>query len=56
MSESGDTTGIVMLIGVKKYDRSRDIRPESFLPTGVGHMTEVVQTIGVMIYLHYTHV
>jgi hypothetical protein len=48
--------------GVKKCDRSRDIRsesgirPESRFPTRVGHMTEVAHTIGVVIYLHYKHV
>jgi hypothetical protein len=40
-SESGDTTEVVMLTEVGKCDRSQYIRPESYLPTGVGHMTGV---------------
>jgi hypothetical protein len=42
--ELGDMTGVVTSTGVRKCNQSRDIRPESYLPTGV------------MIYLHYKHV
>jgi hypothetical protein len=42
--------------GVEKVDRSLDIRPESYLPTGVGHVTEVTHRTGIVIYLHYKHV
>jgi hypothetical protein len=42
--------------GVGKYDQSQDIRPESYLPIGVGHTTEVTYTTGVVKYLHYKHV
>jgi hypothetical protein len=54
--KSGDTSKIVTSTGVGKGDQSLDIRPESYLPTGVGHATEVAHTIGVMIYLHYKYV
>jgi hypothetical protein len=49
-------TGVVTLTGVRKYDRSRDIRPESRLRTGVSHMTEVTHTTGVVISMHYKYV
>jgi hypothetical protein len=48
--ESGDTTGVVTSIGVRKCNRGQDIQPESYLSTRVGH------TIGVVMYLHYKHV
>jgi hypothetical protein len=54
--ESRDTAGVMTLTEVEKCDRSWDIRSESYLPTGVGHMTEVVHTTGVAGYLHYKHV
>jgi hypothetical protein len=54
-SESGDASEIVTSIGVGKDDRSRDIWPESYLPTGVGHATKVAHMTGVVIYLHYKH-
>jgi hypothetical protein len=37
--ESGDMSEVVMSTGVGKGDPSRDIRPESYLLTRVGHMT-----------------
>jgi hypothetical protein len=49
-SESGDTTEIVTSTRVRKCNQSQDIRSESYLLTGVRHMTEV------MLYLHYKHV
>jgi hypothetical protein len=54
--EPGETSKVVMSTGVRKYDRSRDIRSESYLLTRVGHATDVAHTTGVMIYLHYKHV
>jgi hypothetical protein len=45
----------VMSIGIRRYirssdiDRSREGSLESYLPTGVGHVTEVVHTTGVVI-------
>jgi hypothetical protein len=47
---------VVTSTRVRKCDRSWDIRPESYLPTGVGHPTEVMHMTGVVIYLHYKHV
>jgi hypothetical protein len=54
--ELGDTSKVVTSTGVGKGDRSQDIRPKLYLLTGVGHATEVMHTIGVVIYLHYKHV
>jgi hypothetical protein len=34
--EPGETSKVVMSTGVRKYDRSRDIRSESYLLTRVG--------------------
>jgi hypothetical protein len=42
--ESGDMTRVTTSTGVRKCDQSRDIRLESCLPTGVGHMTEVASS------------
>jgi hypothetical protein len=42
--ESGDTTKVVMLTGVRKWDQSQYIRSESCLPTGVGHTTRVTSS------------
>jgi hypothetical protein len=46
---------VVMLTGVKKGDQSQDIRPESYLPTAVGHATKVTHMTRVMIFLDYKH-
>jgi hypothetical protein len=48
--ELGDTSEVVTSTGVGKGDRSLDIRPESYVPIGVGHATEVADTTGVVIY------
>jgi hypothetical protein len=42
--------------GVEKGDWGLDIQLESYLSTRVGHVTEVMHTIEVVIYLHYKHV
>jgi hypothetical protein len=39
--ESGDTTDVAMLIVVGTCDQSRDIRPESYLPTRIEHTTGI---------------
>jgi hypothetical protein len=55
-------TGVVTSTGVRKCDRSQDIRPESGIrpeprpPSRVRHMTELVHTTEVMMYLHYKHI
>jgi hypothetical protein len=54
--ELGDTSKVVTSTGIERGDRSRDIQPESYLLTGVGHAIEVAHTTGVVIYLHYKHV
>jgi hypothetical protein len=43
-SESGDTTGVMTSTGVRKCDRSQDIRLESYIPIGVGHTIGVVSS------------
>jgi hypothetical protein len=54
--ELGEMPKVVTSIGVRKYDRSWDIRPESYLSTGVGHAIEVAHMAKVVIYVHYKHV
>jgi hypothetical protein len=54
--ELGETSEVVTSSGVRKCDWSRDIRLESYLPTGVGHATNVTHMTGVVIYQHFKHV
>jgi hypothetical protein len=55
-------TRVMTSTRIGKCDWSQDIRPESYLPSGIGHMTKVrhmavvTHMTGVVIYLHYKHV
>jgi hypothetical protein len=51
--ESGYTTGVISSDRSHIFRSESGIQPESRLPTGVGHTTEVAYMTGVVMYLHY---
>jgi hypothetical protein len=53
--ESGRAIGVRIYSQSHIFQSESSIRPESHLLTGVRHVTEVVHTTGVVIYLYYKH-
>jgi hypothetical protein len=52
--ESVDTSRVMTSTRIRECEQSQDIRPESYLATGVGHMTEVAHMTGVTRYTFKT--